>query len=104
MSLKNFPWGNLPQQQHLLRLKYRGKLPPFHGTLLQYLSLLPRTNAKKLFTVVTYSHSVVITMVILFITQNGRIYHGMAVNYYCKKIYDIGPWRQFHKTFLELSY
>ncbi len=49
----------------------------------------------KLFTVVIYRHSMVITVIILFKTQNASI----AVNYCGKKFYDIYHDGLHYKTF-----
>jgi hypothetical protein len=51
----------------------------------------PRPIAIKLFTLVIYHHTKVITVVTLFYSMECRYYHGRAVNYHSKKFYNIGP-------------
>jgi hypothetical protein len=75
---------NLPQYLHFLGLKYYGKL-------LQYLSLPPRDNVLKLFSMVTYCLSMGITAVILFYNTACWPYLEMMVNYFSKMFYNIGP-------------
>ncbi len=45
-------------------------------------------------TAVIYHHSTVITKVMLLYNTEWQYDHGMAVNYWGKKFYNIGPWWQ----------
>ncbi len=77
----------------ILGLKYCGKLP-------RYLCLPPWANVLKLFVKVIYSHSTVITKVMLLYNTEWQYDHGMAVNYRSKKFYNIGPRSKCHKTLI----
>jgi len=58
----------------------------------------PRPNVIKLFTAVIYCHSMVFTLIIMFYNTEWWYDHGMAVNYRCKKFYNIGPRSHIHNT------
>jgi hypothetical protein len=55
-------------------------------------------------TAVIYSHSTVITKVMLLYNTEWQYAHGMAVNYRGKKFYNIGLLSQCYKTFLSVIY
>jgi hypothetical protein len=61
--------------------------------------LPPWANVIKYFAVVIYFHFMIITEVTGFYNTEGQQYHGMAVNCYGKKFYNIGPRGLYYKTF-----
>jgi hypothetical protein len=71
---------------HFLCLKDHSELLRYLGKLQWYLSLPPWFNVIKLFTMVLYFHAMVIATVILFYNTELQQYHGMAPNYYSKKV------------------
>ncbi len=56
------------------------------------MALTPRVNAIQLFTTVIYHHFIVIPSFCDLTLYDLGNYHGMAVNYYGKKFYTLGPW------------
>ncbi len=56
------------------------------------MALTPGVNAIKLFTMVIYHHFIVIPSFCDITLNDLGNYRGIAVNYYSKKFYTLGPW------------